>query len=146
MRVREGQGVVLLCGPPPHSGGKSDTSLFFCYLLVYVSSQSVICGAHQQIFSVSEESLSVLHRSVEIVLNGCSDSSSALCLSGQSESCVCAVSFQIFWLFVCVCKVSGVSHFYFGTLWSISLIFSRDEEKLWHADWRCLWLGPCQGE
>lgn len=23
VRVREGQGVVLLCGPPPHSGGKS---------------------------------------------------------------------------------------------------------------------------
>lgn len=22
VRVREGQGVVLLCGPPPHSGGK----------------------------------------------------------------------------------------------------------------------------
>lgn len=23
MRVRAGQGVVLLCGPPPHSGGKT---------------------------------------------------------------------------------------------------------------------------
>lgn len=34
-----------------------------------------------------------------------------------------------------------MSHFYFGTLLPVSLIFNGGEEKLWHADWRgCLWL------
>lgn len=31
--VREGQGVVLLCGPPPHSGGKKCSGFIFLYLL-----------------------------------------------------------------------------------------------------------------
>lgn len=36
VRVREGQGVVLLCGPPPHSGGNSVCS-YLSLLFVYLS-------------------------------------------------------------------------------------------------------------
>lgn len=80
--------------------------------------------------------------SVEIVWNGCSDSSSTLCSSGQSGSHVCA---QIPWQFVCV-EVSGLIHFYFGTVCSVSLIFSGVRKIFWNAFWRvCLWLRPCQG-
>lgn len=95
MRVREGQGVVLLCGPPPHSGGKMAFSEGFlscedfhfnCY-----PTQSVICAAVQQILSISGESLSVLHRNVDIVWYHFSDSSSIQCLSGQSGSRVSAL-------------------------------------------------------
>ena len=39
VNVREGQGVVLLCGPPTHSGGKIYTTLytqlFMCCVFVY---------------------------------------------------------------------------------------------------------------
>lgn len=31
--VREGQGVVLLCGPPPHSGGKKN-ALFWFFIFI----------------------------------------------------------------------------------------------------------------
>lgn len=34
MSVREGQGVVLLCGPPPHSGGKTGPFLLFIFINV----------------------------------------------------------------------------------------------------------------
>lgn len=146
MRVREGQGVVLLCGPPPHSGGKvahSEASYRVKICNRYIT-QSVICAAVQQILSISEALLSVSQRNLLIVWYHFSDSSSTLWLSGQSGSHVGA---QISLLFVCVVEVSGVSHFYFGTLWPVSLIFNGGEKKLWHADWRgCLWLGPCQAE
>ncbi|CAB1329659.1 unnamed protein product, partial [Coregonus sp. 'balchen'] len=38
VRVREGQGVVLLCGPPPHSGGCLPvcTHVLYCSLSVYL--------------------------------------------------------------------------------------------------------------
>lgn len=80
-----------------------------------------------------------------VVWNHFSDSSSTACLSGLSGSHVCPLPLRS--LFVCVVEVSGVSHFYFGTLWSVILIFNGDTKKNWHADWKgCLWLGPCQAE
>lgn len=55
-------------------------------------------------------------------------SSSTTCLSGLSGSHVCPLSFES--LFVCVVEVSGVSHFYFGTLWPVILIFNGGEKKI----------------
>lgn len=93
VRVREGQGVVLLCGPPPHSGGKSVCSylsLFFVYLS---------CRCPSGLTHLCSTYLSPLKRRRQFAAEcGTLDgpyhfpySSSSPYLSGQLEVCVCAL-------------------------------------------------------
>lgn len=93
VRVREGQGVVLLCGPPPHSGGKSVCS-YLALLFVYLSCRCP-CG----LTHLCSTYLSPLKRRRQFAaecrtLDGPYHfpySSSSPYLSGQLEVCVCAL-------------------------------------------------------
>lgn len=62
VRVREGQGVVLLCGPPPHSGGNpvcSYLSLLFVYLSCRCPPAWLICAPHT--WALWRDAVSLLH-------------------------------------------------------------------------------------
>lgn len=117
VRVREGQGVVLLCGPPPHSGGKLARRV--AALIAILLSQWFPLQAN---ISPSRSAKSWCSFCSEIP-GACYHFSSLLSssyLSGQSgRRAVC-------W----IVEVSGLSHFYFATLWPVSPVFCWAGERL----------------
>lgn len=117
VRVREGQGVVLLCGPPQHSGGKTVCQRCLSSFSFSCLTHLVVCPGAQQQPSVSEDSVRVV-----------------CALPLRSSGCLLSGSV-------------GVNPFFFGTLRPVSPDFQWGQEKLWHADWKgCLLLGSCQAE
>lgn len=149
VRVREGQGVVLLCGPPPHSGGKSVCSCL-SLLFVYLS-----CRCLSSLTHLCFTYLSPLKRRRQFAAEcGTLDgpyhfpySSSSPYLSGQLEVCVCVLPSDL--LTVCLhCGGQRSESFLLWDTRGLSAWFPvGDPAKLWHADWGgCLRLGLGQAE
>lgn len=119
MRVREGQGVVLLCGPPSHSGGKmAHRVVAFIAVLQLESfplraniltprSRRVSAGFAQKYWRRAITSPPYLLRIYRDEVEGV--------------------------LFVGVVEVSGVSHFYSASLWPVRLVLCWN---FWYGHWR----------
>lgn len=110
VRVREGQGVVLLCGPPPHSGGKMAHCFFV--LIAILQSQSIPLWAN------ISTPRSVKSRRFAQKLVVCCHLFLICSLIYRWQS----GTHRVCW----IVKVSGVSHFYFASLWPVSPVLCWD--------------------